>query len=100
MIRLRDRFPHEEVKDTAEVPVVIVVGEAPLQVAMQGHCIEVQLKRVPLPGHRGGHDFRAVCASIGAQTVGLPVHDIKAPVVLENEVNKALQPSAAIVELQ
>ena len=80
--------------------VVLVAGHALLQVAVHRHRVEQVLQVVAVAGHGGMQVGLAVLIGAVAQVVGFPVEHVKAPLVLEHQIDEAAQVALERVELE
>ena len=90
----------EEIKDTPEMPLVIVAGHAPLQVSMERHGVEGILQLVVMRAHGRAQGQWRVSAQMRTEPVRFPIGDKVTSAVLEDEVDVTLQPPAARREFQ
>src|SRR3954452_3826428 len=90
----------KNVKAAAEIRLVIVTRQAPLQIAMKGHGINTELQIIKLARHFCGNIFKCVTGRIHSQAIRFPIYEIKTSFVLENQIDKAFHESVGRREVQ
>src|SRR5690606_41151070 len=89
----------EQVKGSAQL-LITEVGQALAQEPPQGDQVDQVLQVVMLAGERLQQPLTAVVGGIRATPVGFVDGDVPTPLVLEGQVDKALDKAAQGVELQ
>ena len=93
--RLSSDSAQEHEHGTADVTIIVVVGEPLTQMTMQSKQIKTQLHIVALGKHCFGHDFLSVMVIGWTQVVRFPVDHIEVTIVLRDQVyetcNKAVE---------
>ena len=81
----------EQVESAADVPLVVVIAQAGLQVAVESEQIQQVLKPVAMFAHRGAESFPVVVLRRAAEPVRFVVEHVPAAPVLESEIDEAAQ---------
>src|SRR3982750_4402248 len=90
----------KNVEAAAEILLVLVTGQPPLQIAMKRHRINAELQIVKIPRHFCGNIFKRITGRIHSQAIRFPIDEIKTSFMLENEIDKAFHESVGARELQ
>ena len=96
----RTHAAHEEVEHAAEVRLVVVARQAAAEVTVQGDGVEQVLQVIAMGLHRRLQARGGVVDRLIAEVVGLPVQDPEAAVVLEHQVDEALEVAVEVGEGQ
>src|SRR5207248_1956415 len=90
----------KNIEHAAEILLVLVTWQTPLQVAMQRHRINAKLQIIKIPGHFGRNILRRVTASVRSQPIRFPIDKIEASLVLKNQIDESFHESISRRELQ